>query len=79
MADYTPSPTITSATLDDDGVALGPLDSADVLIVAQADGSSYGTRSDGNGEFELRVPLGATYTLQALRPGFAYPIRTVTV
>ena len=72
-------PAITAATLDDSGVPLGPLDSADVLIVAQADGSSYGTRSDADGDFELRVPAGATYTLQALRPGFAYPIRRVTV
>lgn len=71
---------ITEATLDDQGAALGPIDSAAVLIVAYADSLPIAsTRSEGDGGFRLHVPPGATYSLQAHKPGTVYDRRMVTV
>ena len=82
ITDTTPAgwSTITEATLDTDGVALGPVDAADVLVSAYSGATLVSTaRSEGDGGFRLPVPPSATYTLRASRVGYTYPDRTVTV
>lgn len=72
--------TITEATLDTDGLPLGPMDAADVLVSAYSGPTLVNTaRSDGDGGFTIAVPASATYTFRAYRVGYVYPERTVTV
>lgn len=72
---------LTGDTLDSLGVALGPLDAADILVSAFNEHGTLinSTRSEGDGGFSLFVPLSATYTLRAERVGYTYPERTVVV
>jgi len=61
---------ITQSTLDDSGVALGVTEvsgvvTAGVTVSAIIDGvAKYNTTSDGDGEYDLPVPPGATYTVR---------------
>lgn len=71
---------LDETTLDDNDVALGPLDGSDILITASVGWVVVSsTRSEGDGGFRLPVPPSATYTLRASRVGYTYPDRTVTV
>jgi len=72
---------ITGDTLDDSGVALGPVDAVDVLIEAYNEAGVLIalTRTEGDGGFSIHVPPGATYTLSAQSLTATYADRTVTV
>lgn len=87
--------TLTEATLDDLGHSIGEYDAADgktgvrvggalragVLIEAMlVDGTrKNSTLTDGDGEFDLALPPGATYTIRASLDGYVSESVEVTV
>ena len=77
-------PVITHATLDDAGVALGPITlegvaRANVEVYAKVGTTTKGqATTNGAGHFSLAVPPGATYTIVCRDDGNTWTERTVT-
>ena len=83
--------TITEATLDTDGTALGtvqdnlsnPLAGATVAVYADADTglttALYQGTSDGDGGFSITVIKGATYRIVPIYSGYTFETRRATV
>ena len=82
--------TITQATEDVDGDALGAVNaggaaisSALVAVYADADSDCetalYEDTSDGDGEFSIQVIAGATYRIKVTYSGYTWTVKRVTV
>ena len=83
--------TVTEATLDANGDALGPVETnlavpvagAAITCYAEADAVHatplYSTITEGDGGFSLTVALGATYRVGCTHSGYSWADREVTV